>query len=101
MNRQHKIAILKYTTKNFWLLLIPLVRGLIAMGFDFYNWLQGAYLDIIVILLIIGLAVLRWRYIRYEVREEGIFLNTAYGCEVNFWYRIGLYPARRQKDLCG
>lgn len=75
MNRQHKIAILKYTTKNFWLLLIPLVRGLIAMEFDFYNWLQGAYLDIIVVLFIVGLAVLRWRCIRYEVREEGIFFK--------------------------
>lgn len=72
MKRQHKIAILKYTTKNFWLLLIPLVRGLIAMGFDFYNWLQGAYLDIIVVLLIIGLAVLRWRFVQFQILDEGV-----------------------------
>lgn len=76
MKRQHKIAILKYTTKNFWLLLIPLVRGLIAVGFDLYNWLQGAYLDIIVILLMIGLAVLRWRFVRFQIAEEGVAVKT-------------------------
>lgn len=76
MKRQHKIAILKYTTKNFWLLLIPLVRGLIAVGFDFYNWFQGAYLDIIVILLIIGLAVLRWRFVQFRILDEGIAVKT-------------------------
>lgn len=46
------------------------------MGFDFYSWIQGAYLDIIVILLIVGLAVFRWRSIRYEVREDGIFFRS-------------------------
>ncbi len=76
MKRQHKIAILKYTTKNFWLLLIPLVRGLIAMNFDFYNWFHGAYLDIIVILLIIGLAVLRWRFVQFHILDEGITVKT-------------------------
>ena len=75
MKRQHKIAILKYTTKNFWLLLIPLVRGLIAMGFDFYSWLRGAYWDIIVILLIIGLAILRWWNVCFEIEEEGILVK--------------------------
>lgn len=76
MKRQHKIAILKYTTKNFWLLLIPLIRGLIAVGFDFYNWFQGAYLDIIVILLIIGLAVLRWRFVQFKILDDGIAVKT-------------------------
>lgn len=75
MSRQHKIAILKYTTGNFWMLLIPLVRGLIAMNFDFYHWLQGAYWDLIVILLMIGFAVLRWCFVRFEVGENGIFIS--------------------------
>lgn len=76
MSRQHKIAILKYTTKNFWLLLIPLVRGLIAVGFDFYNWFQGAYLDIIAITLMVGMAVARWYFITFEIGDEGIYVNS-------------------------
>lgn len=76
MRRQHKIAILKHTKGNFWLLLIPLVRGLIAVRFDFYSWFHGAYWDIVVILLMIGLAVLRWRSEQFELREKGIFVKT-------------------------
>ena len=75
MSRQHKIAILKYTTKNFWMLLIPLVRGLVAVRFDFYRWLSGAYWDLIVVLLMIGFAVLRWYFVKFEVREKEIFVS--------------------------
>ena len=75
MSRQHKIAILKYTTKNFWMLLIPLVRGLAAVRFDVYRWFQGAYWDLIVIMLMIGFAVLRWYFVRFEVGEKGIFIS--------------------------
>ena len=76
LRHQHRIAILKYTTANFWLLLIPLVRGLISMRFDIYRWLRGAYLDLIVILFIIGIAVIRWIFDQYEIREEGIFIKS-------------------------
>ena len=75
MSHQHKIAILKYTTKNFWMLLIPLVRGLAAVRFDVYRWLSGAYWDLIVVLLMIGFAVLRWYFVRFEVGEKGIFIS--------------------------
>ena len=75
MSRQHKIAILKYTTKNFWMLPIPLVRGLAAVRFDVYRWFQGAYWDLIVIMLMIGFAVLRWYFVRFEVGEKGIFIS--------------------------
>lgn len=75
MSRQHKVVILKYATKNFWMLLIPLVRGLIAMGFDFYSWLQGAYLDLVVIFLMIGFAVLRWYFVKFHIGEKEIFVS--------------------------
>ncbi len=79
MKCQHKIALLKYTTRNFWLLVIPLVRGLAAVGLDFYgfyNWLRGAYWDIMAIAAIIGLAYLRWKNIRYEIKNDGIFVRS-------------------------
>ena len=75
MRRQHKIAILQYTTGNFWLLLIPLIRGLISMRFDVYHWIKGAYLDIIVILLMFGLAYFRWHFICFEAREKEIYVR--------------------------
>lgn len=75
MKKQHPIAILKYISKNFWLLLIPLVRGLFALKFDFYSWISGAYLDILVILLILGLAIFRWWNICYEIQDNGILFR--------------------------
>lgn len=72
MRHQHKIAVMKYTTGNFWLLILPLIRGLVSMKFDFYHWIKGAYLDIIVILAIFGLAYFRWYFIRFEIKEKEI-----------------------------
>lgn len=45
------------------------------MRFDFYSWLSGAYLDILVILAILGIAIFRWWNIRYEIQEDGILFS--------------------------
>lgn len=75
MKRQHPIKILNLVSKNFWLLLIPLVRGLFSLRFDIYHWLQGAWLDLLVVLAILGIALLRWNFTRYEIREDSVFLR--------------------------
>ncbi len=75
MKRQHKIAILKYTKGNFWLLLFPLIRGLAAMKFDLYHWIKGAYKDIIAIMLVFGLAYFRWWFVRFEIKEKEIYVR--------------------------
>jgi len=86
MSRQHKIAILKYTTGNFWMLLIPLIRGLIAVRFDLYSWIKGAYWDILVILVMIGFAVLRWFFVKFDIREKEFFVS--YGILVRHEFTI-------------
>ncbi len=72
MKHQHPIKILKLTTKNFWLLLIPLLRGLIALQGDLYTWVRGAWLDILVILFIGGIAYLRWYFTWFEITDKAI-----------------------------
>lgn len=78
MKRQHPIAILRYVSGNFWLLLLPLVRGLLALKFDFYSWLSGAYLDILVVLAIFGAAFFRWWNINFRVSKKGIFVRNGF-----------------------
>ncbi len=78
MKRQHPIAILRYVSGNFWLLLLPLVRGLLALRFDFYSWLSGAYLDILVVLAIFGAAFFRWWNINFRVSKKGIFVRNGF-----------------------
>lgn len=75
MKRQHPIKILNLVSKNFWLLLIPLVRGLFSLRFDIYHWLQGAWLDLLVVLAILGIALLRWSFVRYEIRSDSVFVR--------------------------
>lgn len=71
-------------SKNFWLLLIPLVRGLIALRWDFYAWAEGAWLDILTLLLIGGMAWLRWHCSWYAFSgkalhiKNGVFLKKEF-----------------------
>lgn len=77
-NRQHPIKILGYTTRSFWLLLIPLARSLIALKFDIASWLKGWWLDILVISVIFLYAFLRWFFITFTINESSITANTGY-----------------------
>ncbi len=86
MKRQHPIKILSLTVKNFWLLLIPLVRGLINLRFDWRHWLEGAYIDILTLLAILLLAYLRWRYMTYEIKENSIVFKG--GIIAKYQYEI-------------
>lgn len=82
MKRQHPIAVLRYVTRNFWLLIIPLVRGLLALRFDFYNWLSGAYLDILIVIAIFGAAYFRWWNINFKITPNGVHIkNGLFICE--------------------
>ena len=64
MHREHPIKILRYCIKNLWLLVFPLLRSSVLMPFSpdaLLRWLHGAWFDILIFLLILGLAFLRWR----------------------------------------
>ena len=83
--REHPLKILKYSAKNIWLLIFPLIRGLWAMKFDIsqvYLWLRGAWFDIVVVILIILFGFAKWWFskIRFTesaiIHKSGIFIRT-------------------------
>lgn len=76
MKRQHPLRLFYLASKNFWLLLIPLVRGLIALRWDVYSWLSGAWFDILIILFIGGFAYFRWRFSYYSFSGSAIHICT-------------------------
>lgn len=78
IKRQHPIKILGYTSKSFWLLLIPLTRSLVSMSFDIATWLRGWWLDILVIFLVFGYAFLRWYFITFSIEKDHIKTRTGY-----------------------
>jgi len=83
-HRQHPIKILSYTTKYFWLLSIPLVRGLILLKFNLQVWLEGAWVDIFVLFLILLFAIIRWLCITFDYDsfsitiKKGIFFRQKF-----------------------
>ena len=60
LKRPHPINILEHISGYFWLLLLPLVRGLFAFRGGFWGWLSGVWFDLLVLAAILGFALLRW-----------------------------------------
>lgn len=70
--RQHPIKILGYTSKTLWLLAIPLIKNIAVYRFDIGGWLSTYWLDLIMILSMLGFAVFRWLFVFYRIEEDGI-----------------------------
>ena len=75
-HRQHPIKIINYTSKNLWLLLIPLTKYLIATKFDFQEWIRTNWLDILAIIGIFAIAFFRWIFVFFDVDTDGIIVHS-------------------------
>lgn len=85
MRREHPLRMLRYSIRNIWLLLFPLVRSIRHLQFApdaFLRWLHGAWFDLCILLCILLIGWLRWRFRLYSVDsngiciQEGIFLKS-------------------------
>lgn len=74
MKRQHPIKIVRLMSSYVWLLVIPLLRGLSSAKnpSSLKVWLSGAWLDIVVIGIIVAVAVIRWRAVTFLTEGGGI-----------------------------
>jgi uncharacterized membrane protein YdbT with pleckstrin-like domain len=72
---EHPLRILRYSAKNIWLLIFPLIRGLNVLRINkdvLYEWLRGAWFDILIIGLIVLFGYVRWHYSEIEVSDSSI-----------------------------
>ncbi len=75
MYHEHPLRILRYSAKNIWLLIFPLLRGVRTIRLDadrFYQWVRGAWFDIAVIGIIIVFGYIRWHFSGIELTDSGI-----------------------------
>lgn len=72
--RAHPVLIVETIYRQLYLLLIPLVRGLLSIysAASFYAWLQGAWVDILVLLFILTASFLNWLCQSYTADESGM-----------------------------
>ena len=85
MYHEHPLKILKYSAKNIWLLIFPLLRGVYTYHFDknwLYSWVKGAWFDIAVLGAIIIFGFVRWFFSRIDftqeelVHRDGVFVRV-------------------------
>lgn len=75
MYHEHPLRILRYSAKNIWLLIFPLLRGINAFTLDvnkFYSWVRGAWFDIAVLGAILMFGLIRWYFSRITITDEAI-----------------------------
>ncbi|MBQ9898672.1 MAG: PH domain-containing protein [Ruminococcus sp.] len=75
MYHEHPLRILRYSAKNIWLLIFPLIRGLNAFLQDanrFVSWVRGAWFDIAILGAILIFGLIRWYCSRIKLTEDSI-----------------------------
>lgn len=75
MYHEHPLRILRYSAKNIWLLIFPLLRGVRAIRLDadrLYQWFKGSWFDIAVIGLIILFGYIRWHFSGIQLDDSEI-----------------------------
>lgn len=80
--RTHPISIAFSLKKYFWVLLIPIIRAVLALGFDITGAFKGAFVDLTIILLLLSRSILQWYFTRIDfdgdfnfVIERGILIK--------------------------
>ena len=75
MYHEHPLRIMRYSFKNIWLLIFPLIRGATVIKFDpagFYAWIQGAWLDIAIIGIILLFGFVQWYFSMIQITESAV-----------------------------
>lgn len=71
----HPINIIEHTTKYLILLILPLLRALFVNNTGFYEWLDGAWFDLVIISVMLMLGFLAWYRYVYYIGESGIHVR--------------------------
>ncbi len=75
--RQHPVAMLRFTHRYLYLLLVPILRGLpyISAPSSLYVWVQGAWIDLAAIVLLLILPVFSWCCNTYTLEDTQFILR--------------------------
>lgn len=85
MYHEHPLRILKYSLKNIWLLIFPILRAIQNVRIDknwIYSWLRGAWMDIAVLGAILIFGFVRWHFSVIDFTEKelvhryGVFVRA-------------------------
>ena len=77
MRREHPLRILRYSMKNLWLLIFPIVRGAyhFASREDIAEWLQGTWFELLILLAIFGYGWLNWYFRKFDIFDGQLYVR--------------------------
>ncbi|MBR3629490.1 MAG: PH domain-containing protein [Oscillospiraceae bacterium] len=77
MRREHPLRILRYSMKNLWLLIFPIVRGAyhFASREDIEAWLRGTWFELLILLAIFGYGFLNWYFREFGIVKEQLYVR--------------------------
>jgi putative membrane protein len=90
LKRQHPLSLIAYTKRKFWLLLIPLVRSLFALDFDFFKLIGSSLSDLLFVAAVLLYAFLQYRTTFYQFGEKSLHIKTGviFRSEFTLEYRL-------------
>lgn len=93
--RTHPISIFFFLSRFLYLLLIPLLRGLTALFTGgLLAWISGAWLDLLILFLIVILAHQHWLQFKYYTDDNSIHYTIGI-----FYRQVGAIPFRHVSTL--
>lgn len=81
MYREHWLRILRYSLKNIWLLIFPLLRGATVLSFDprgLYAWISGAWKDVAVLGIILLFGFVKWWFTFISITDREIIQTSEF-----------------------
>ncbi len=87
-HQSHFLTVLFSLTKYFWVLLIPVVRAVLAFGFDYQNAFKGYEADIFILSLLFLYALSRWLFTSLIVTDKEMIYKRG----VIFRKRVSVSP---------
>ena len=76
MKRVHPVTVLFKLTKYFWVLAVPIIRAILAAGFDVSGAFKGSFIDITVMLFLVSRAVIKYLFTYISAEEKGITVKS-------------------------
>ena len=78
LRRQHPLYIVYAFSKYLVLLIFPLLRSLLLLRGNVLAWVRGAWMDLMVVFLIVLFGVVQWSAIQYSLRLKGIYVESGF-----------------------
>lgn len=76
--KEHKLRILRYSIRNLWLMIFPLLRLVTILTFNpegFRAWLEGVWVDLLVLFAIMIFGFVRWCCTNVKITDNAVIYS--------------------------